>query len=350
MPIMRDLRKVPAETQAMVLLRDISLSKRACALEKLARITPPNQMMPLCYAAYEFGFKDFARKNVPKTISPDLIQTLTEAAKSVCKTNSSFDMVFLLSTLPVRNDGELYARPGKVVKICFKDGTSVYCKSRSIYQEALGFDLLGLLGYPTLPYLIKNGWFILAAANGRSLEDCSLFPELRPNIENFDQSAFYNDILGFVAFDYIFGMLDRNEKSVFMGFGSKPMIIDHEYLLLHTAMPMIGKQFLLYRMYLDELGFPSDLVRRDNSIYENCQSAHELFEKAIANEFRIMKILETHIKLRQGEIDLGFTAINLDFKVIEETSKRIHAGLERFLDRLIYEMEVVRDNLGFGRM
>lgn len=346
MAIAYDLRKTPLETQAMLMLSRVPPFLRAGVLNDMIDGQGPEVMMPLCIAAHRLGHVDFAREHTPKIESPELIDALCSQARAVCRTSAPLDLAFVMTTTPIRYDMELYPRDGSVVELCFTDGASAFCKSRASGQEAFGYDVLKLLGYPSLRYAIQDEWIVMPAVPGRTLGDCVLFPELSPITDGIDPVAVYRGLLGYVAFDYVFGMVDRNENGVVLTSSHKPdaglALIDHEYLLIHPGPALTGREFLHYRLYLRELGFPQELVCPDVCFHDNLQDTEDMFRRLADNEPEILDILNRHIQSSGRLIDGGPFMIRSGPETVSNVAELIHEGVEGFAENLTLGMNFVR--------
>ncbi|MFH1785146.1 MAG: hypothetical protein ABH842_01840 [Candidatus Micrarchaeota archaeon] len=231
MAIHLDPRKVPADHAIRLNARGVR--DRLQYFQRMFLTAPDDFNRALvCCAAFDMGFKDFARANNPVLVHPnqEIFEKLVQIAKSVVGTSASVDFQVALHTMPLRNDGILYPRDGIVVRIEFSDGKSAYCKSRNAGQEAIGIDLEGLTGLPNYRYKRYQDWIITEGVEGYSLFDYTFFQSHGFNSTRNGRELFAR-IIAITAFDYVFGLLDRNEGGIIFKPEAKPTAIDHEYLL-----------------------------------------------------------------------------------------------------------------------
>jgi len=293
----------------------------------------------VCCAAYDMGYKKFARERNPApSIASEFLDKLVSTARDVVGTSAGVDFMVLLHRTPLRNRGQLHERGGQILRINFTDGTSAFCKSFHSNQEAVGIDLAGLVGLPNYHYRLVDGWIVMQGVAGATLcEHVNLSTQ-------FDARAQWKElfarILAITAFDYTFGLMDRNDGGLIFGLDAKPVPIDHEYLLTFLDLPLRGVSILHTYMYLREFeGPPPHLSPR--MLTDNMQYVREFFRRAEQSEKQIIERLTSYL---QGNpiVDLAFTQLPLSVELVQFALSRIHAGPRVFCSQLIGEIGQVK--------
>jgi hypothetical protein len=297
----------------------------------------------VCVAAYDGGHREFAKEHMPLFDIPEPVSRgeIADRARRVCKSTAEVDMIALLSTIPLTNGGRLFERDGILLRVNFSDGSVAYAKTRNSRQERTGLRLLELAGLPTCAWEMAGGWIVMEGIAGRSLGEHALMPE------EDTQKAFGSPdslasvaagILGVVAFDKIFGMVDRNERGLIINEAGRVAPVDHEYLFCyardHTSgeeLPMQGKELLIYAEYLHYLGIVM-------GIEGNSGVAEEVFRLAAANFGEIRSVLAEYVAERPV-VDLTITKVALDGRIIREAERIICMGVEGFVEALRREIE-----------
>ena len=296
----------------------------------------------VCSVAMDLGLRDFALENNIQTRSVDdkMLDLLLAMAGRVCGTESSLDMISLLSTTPLTARGKLYERPGKLLRIDFSDGKKAYCKSRNAGQEEIGFALLKAAGLPSCECERLGDWVVIGAAGGRSIFEHFLLPG-NDTPKRKDDADLYRQLLAISAFDYTFGMLDRNEGGIVYGRGNQMTPVDNEYLLTYYPIPAQGRSILNHRLYLAASGFDPALARNDAAFNDHLDYASAYFTRAGDNLGAIIELVLRHIA-EEGRVDCTIFEVGLGAETIDAIASRIEGGLENFRERLAMEMDATR--------
>ena len=340
MPIRVDLRKVPIHIQ--IQLRAPSPEKRERYLQELFESAPTNKDRALvCCAAYDMGFREFARRYSPKPagVTINEVNQLILQARRLVGTSAPVELMTTFDSMPVRNDGVLYPRDGFVVRIDFSDSKRAYCKSRNPEQESVGIDLERIVGLPAYRYTLSSGWIITESVSGRTLFDHTFLSGGQEFDANANGQELFKRIIAITAFDYIFGLLDRNEGGILFGPDARVTAVDHEYLLIFTSLPLRGVSLVNLCLYLREMGLPSDLLA--SSLGSNLDYAAEVFETAGAKREEIVSRLTAHIA-QSISVVLAFENHSISPQIIDEALRRIDAGVNGFCETLQGEIEQVR--------
>lgn len=296
----------------------------------------------VCTVAMDMGFRDFAIENNIGVTSVDeeTLDGLAAIARRVCGTAGKLDMVSLLSTTPLTARGELYERPGKLLRIDFSDGKKAFCKSRNALQEKIGFELLKTTGLPSCEFEHHGEWIVMGAAQGRSIFEHFILPGSDTPAREEDTGLF-GQLLAISAFDYTFGMLDRNEGGVVYGRGKPMSAVDNEYLLAYYPIPAQGRSILNHRLYLGAGGFDPRLARDDYSMDGHLGHASEYFRLAQENLGSIIELVLNHIAV-SGQVDCTIFDVELGPVTIDNINRRIEEGVEGFRETLLSEMAQTR--------
>jgi len=297
----------------------------------------------LCIVALELGFREFALRHKPRITSIDegTLAGLVEAAKSVSQTSADVDLISPLSTVPLTSHGRLHKRSGQLLRIDFSDGKKAYCKTRNAMQEEVGFELLKTVGWPSCDHRLINGWVVMQGAEGRSLFEHFVLPGNDTPDMSQDGISLFRKLIGITAFDYLFGMLDRNEDGIIFGRDVPMTAIDNEYLLTYGPIPAQGKCLLNHRLYLGQLGLDGELVTDDHAISDHLHDASMLFERAGKKLDEIVEIVGEH-SAQNPYVDCTIFRVELGQETIGNIRSRIAAGVNAFRDRLLEEMAEIR--------
>lgn len=298
----------------------------------------------VCVVALELGQREFALRHAPDIDSVDRsdMDILVESAKKLCHTESEVDLVSLLSTTPLTARGELYARPGQLLRIDFSDGKKAFCKSRNARQEETGYKLLEISGLPSCRSKCIDDWVVIAGAPGRGVFDHFLLPlGDTPNTEG-EYTEVFKRIVAISAFDYVFGMLDRNEGGTVFGKNTTVTAVDHEYLFAYYPIPAQGRNILNQRIYLGQLGLNEELVRSDAALDQNLEYASDFFDSVERNIGIVADVVTEHIA-RVPIVDCTIFDVRLSPKILEAVINRIKGGIVNFRNVLQDEMKTTRE-------
>ncbi len=330
-----DLRKMPLETQAkMIIARDPD-----CLHGFLA--SHPSMRHPICAAAYDLGYREFAVRNAPllDAALEGMRGKLVAHAKEVCGTSAPVDMVVRLSTIPIRNRGVLYERREPLLRMNFSDGKAAYCKSRNALQESVGLKLLAEVGLPAYSSALCDGWIVLEGVEGRALTDHVLFPGADTASITGNRDALLDNIIAVVAFDRIFGMVDRNERGLVISHSARVTAIDHEYLLVYPKLgaagkdlPAQGRDLLNFGLYLNEIGIGL-------SVPDHLAGAAKVFRLARERMGAIAAILGDYVDSKKPVVDMTIGQVRLGRDIVANAQRIIEGGLESFSAVLAAQMD-----------
>ncbi|MBU0533142.1 hypothetical protein KKB44_06635 [Candidatus Micrarchaeota archaeon] len=296
----------------------------------------------ICIAAYDAGCREFAMEYMPiiEELGRETQDMLVEAARTVCDAHGEVDLFAKYSTIPLTNAGFLYERDGQVLRVSFSDGKTAYCKSRNAHQEAIGLQLSGMLDLPAYRHALIDTWAILEGIEGRTLMEHAIRPEEdTPDVQTMGQEL-TKRILAITAFDYIFAMLDRNERGIIFGKDAKPAAIDHEYLLIDSGNPMQAINLLNYYIYLREMGVDPGLLQ-DSSLHENMEYAEQIFRLAKEKKEHITNALQRYAETRPI-VDLTIFTSVFDARNIPVIVERIEGGVAQFVSAMLEGIRQVR--------
>ncbi len=271
-----------------------------------------------CAALYDFGFKQEAVQFKPDI---DLNPELLRSARNLCQTDAPLDMAVLLSSVPFRFNGEYYPRDQPLYRMNFSDGKAAYCKSRNILQEATGLALLRELGLPSYGYELTGDYIVLEGIPGRTLLDHALFSGKDSSHMAEQPAKSSSSILAVVAFDYIFGMMDRNERGV-LSDGQQVFCVDHEYLFTYFPQSIQVQELINYARYAELFGLVLDPAQT--------AAAEKVFDFARSKKSAIAIILTDYVRT-SPKVDLSFEKRTLDQGIVDKTTERIELGLAEFM-------------------
>jgi hypothetical protein len=235
----------------------------------------------------------------------------------------------------------LHQRDGNLIRIDFEDGKKAFCKSRSPHEEAVSFELLRLCGLPSHDYSILGDWIIMQAAPGRNVFEHIVLPGLDTPDLSVGGRELFRRMVAIIAFDYIFGMLDRNPGGIVFGNGLPTTAIDNEHPFAFYPIPSQGRSLLGYRAHFSIIGLDQRLVTDDTALNDNLDYAAELFGCAGANLARILRTAAEHIA-RYPMLDCTIFNIARDSDTLQEILVRISNGVSGFRDKMLEEMTAER--------
>ncbi|MBU0527361.1 hypothetical protein KKE92_02685 [Candidatus Micrarchaeota archaeon] len=298
----------------------------------------------VCVVALELGQREFALRHAPDIDSVDRssLDILVESAKKLCCTESEVELISLLSTTPLTARGQLYARPGQLLRIDFSDGKKAFCKSRNARQEETGYKLLEISGLPSCRSECIDDWIVIAGAPGRGVFDHFVLPLSDTPDTKQEYTEIFKRIIAITAFDYVFGMLDRNEGGIVFGKNTPVTAVDHEYLFSYYPIPAQGRNMFNQRIYLRQLGLDEELFRDDRAIDKHLEYASDFFEQAEKNRLIIADVFSEHVA-RVHFVDCTIFDVELSPETIGIIASRISGGVVGFRNTMLDEMKITRE-------
>lgn len=297
----------------------------------------------IAVVAYDFGLKELATRYQPLIEEPEeTVQSkLKTSAKQVCKSEGEVELVALLSTIPLTNGGRYHERKGRILRINFSDGKVAYCKSRNAQQEALGIELAKIIGLPSYHYELLEKWIVLEGVPGRILADHRNLPQEDTTLLKASDSTAIRDIIAIVAFDYIFGMMDRNERGIIIRSDTKPVPIDHEYLLVYKDL-VNTIQLLRFMLFLQKIGLTVEHIQNAEFRDADFQEAANVYQNAAAKMEEIRAQIAYHSTTCPFvDITIGQMEINYN-RLMYNISTALAYGIEGFIAKLHSEIAYLK--------